>query len=81
MCYSSGSASVAGAASAAGADVSSAAGSSAAGASGAAGAADASDAFAPSAYNLSTKYTNLEVYMNELVCGCFPAGANAGNTR
>ena len=39
------------------------------------------DAFAPSAYNLSTKYTNLEVYMNELVSGCFPAGANAGNTR
>lgn len=39
------------------------------------------DAFAPSAYNLSTKYTNLEVYMNELVSGCFPAGANAGSTR
>ncbi len=34
--------------------------------------------FKPNAYNLSAKYTNLEVYMNSLVSGCFPAGANAG---
>jgi hypothetical protein len=34
--------------------------------------------FKPSAYNLTAKYTNLEVYMNSLVVGTFPAGANAG---
>ena len=37
--------------------------------------------FKPSAYNLTAKYTNLEVYLNELVCGTFPAGAKATETR
>ncbi len=32
-------------------------------------------------YKLTEKYTNLEVYLNELVKGCFPAGANASATR
>ena len=38
-------------------------------------------AFKPNAYNLSAKYTNLEVYLNSLVTATFPAGAGAGNTR
>ena len=37
--------------------------------------------FKPSAYNLTAQYTNLEVYLNELVCGTFPAGAKATETR
>lgn len=37
--------------------------------------------FKPNAYNLTAKYTNLEVYLNELVCGTFPAGAKATETR
>ena len=37
--------------------------------------------FKPSAYNLTAKYTNLEVYMNSLVVGTFPAGANAGSIK
>lgn len=37
--------------------------------------------FKPSAYNLTAKYTNLDVYLNELVCGTFPAGAKATETR
>lgn len=32
-------------------------------------------------YSLTEKYTNLEVYLNELVKDCFPAGANASITR
>lgn len=32
-------------------------------------------------YNLSARYTNLEVYMNELVVECFPAAAGAAETR
>ena len=39
------------------------------------------DAFQPSAYNITGHYTNLEVYMNELVSGTFPSGANATDTR
>lgn len=31
----------------------------------------------PNGYNLSARYSNLEVYLNELVSGTFPAGANA----
>lgn len=34
-----------------------------------------------SQYILSSKYTNLEVYLNELVSSTFPAGANATETR
>ena len=37
--------------------------------------------FRPNGYNLSAKYTNMEVYLNELVTGTFPAGANASATR
>ena len=37
--------------------------------------------FRPNGYNLSAKYTNLEVYMNELVASTFPAGAGANKTR
>lgn len=37
--------------------------------------------FTPFAYTLSAKYTNLEVYMNELVSGTFPSKANATVTR
>lgn len=37
--------------------------------------------FRPNGYNLSAKYSNLEVYLNELVAGTFPAGANASATR
>lgn len=33
------------------------------------------------AYNLSAHYTNLEVYLNELVVNTFPSGANASATR
>lgn len=33
--------------------------------------------FSPSAYNLTAQYTNLEVYLNSLVTGTFPAGAKA----
>jgi hypothetical protein len=33
--------------------------------------------FKPNAYNLSSKYTNLEVYLNSLVTGTFPTGAKA----
>lgn len=33
--------------------------------------------FRPNGYNLSSKYTNLEVYLNSLVTGTFPAGAGA----
>ena len=39
------------------------------------------EAFTPSAYNLTSRYTNLEVYMNELVKDTFPSGANASATR
>lgn len=38
-------------------------------------------AFKPGAYNISAKYTNLEIYLNELVKGTFPAKANASATR
>lgn len=38
-------------------------------------------AFKPNAYNLSAKYTNLEVYLNSLVTGTFPAGAKATDTK
>lgn len=34
--------------------------------------------FNPSAYNLTAKYTNIEVYLNSLVINTFPNGANAG---
>jgi len=37
--------------------------------------------FKPNAYNITGKYTNLEVYMNELVMATFPTGANASATR
>jgi hypothetical protein len=37
--------------------------------------------FRSNGYNLSAKYTNLEVYMNELVASTFPAGAGANKTR
>lgn len=37
--------------------------------------------FKPNAYNITGKYTNLEVYMNELVMATFPSGANASATR
>ena len=37
--------------------------------------------FKPNAYNITGKYTNLEVYMNELVKETFPGGANASATR
>lgn len=37
--------------------------------------------FSPSAYNLSAKYTNLEVYLNSLVTGTFPAGAKATDIK
>lgn len=33
--------------------------------------------FKPGAYNLTARYTNLEVYLNGLVSGTFPAGAKA----
>jgi hypothetical protein len=33
--------------------------------------------FKPNAYNLTAKYTNLEVYLNSLVTGTFPTGAKA----
>lgn len=33
--------------------------------------------FKPNAYNITAKYTNLEVYINSLVTKTFPAGANA----
>ena len=39
------------------------------------------EAFQPSAYNITSQYTNLEVYMNELVINTFPSGANASSTR
>ena len=39
------------------------------------------EAFTPSAYNITGQYTNLEVYMNELVMDTFPLGANASATR
>ena len=39
------------------------------------------EAFLPTAYNLSARYTNLEVYMNELVSKMFPEGAGADITR
>ena len=37
--------------------------------------------FKPNAYNITGKYTNLEVYLNELVVNTFPSGANAGSIR
>lgn len=37
--------------------------------------------FRSNGYNLSSKYTNLEVYLNELVSGTFPTGAGADKTR
>jgi hypothetical protein len=37
--------------------------------------------FKPNAYNITGKYTNLEVYLNELVKENFPSGANASATR
>lgn len=39
------------------------------------------DAFHPTAYNITSQFTNLEVYMNELVASTFPAGAGANKTR
>ena len=38
-------------------------------------------AFKPNAYNLSAKYTNLEVYLNSLVSNTFPTGAKATEIR
>lgn len=35
----------------------------------------------PLSYNISNRYTNLEVYMNELVVNTFPDAANANSTR
>ena len=37
--------------------------------------------FKPNAYNLSSKYTNLEVYMNSLVQNTFPTGAKATDIK
>ena len=37
--------------------------------------------FKPNAYNITGKYTNLEVYLNELVIATFPSGAKATATR
>lgn len=37
--------------------------------------------FKPTAYNLSAKYTNLEVYLNSLVSATFPAGAKATDIK
>ena len=37
--------------------------------------------FRPHIYNITGKYTNLEVYLNELVKTTFPAGAKADATR
>ncbi len=37
--------------------------------------------FKPGAYNLTAKYTNLEVYLNSLVSNTFPAGAKATEIR
>ena len=34
--------------------------------------------FQPGAYNLTNKYSNIEVYLNSLVISTFPNGANAG---
>ena len=34
--------------------------------------------FKPGAYNLTNKYSNIEVYLNSLVISTFPNGANAG---
>lgn len=35
----------------------------------------------PLSYNISNRYTNLEIYMNELVVNTFPNAANANSTR
>ena len=35
----------------------------------------------PLSYNISNRYTNLEIYMNELVVNTFPDAANANSTR
>ena len=37
--------------------------------------------FKPSAYNITCKYTNLEVYLNELVVKTFPSGAGAATVK
>ena len=37
--------------------------------------------FKPNAYNITGKYTNLEVYLNELVVNTFPSGAGAENYK
>lgn len=37
--------------------------------------------FNPGAYNLSAQYTNLEVYLNDLVKGTFPSGAGADKIK
>ena len=37
--------------------------------------------FNPSSYNITGKYTNLEVYLNELVVKTFPSGAGAANIK
>ena len=37
--------------------------------------------FYANSYNLSSKYTNLEVYLNSLVTGCFPTGAGASEIK
>jgi len=37
--------------------------------------------FRPNGYNLSARYSNLEVYLNSLVTGTFPAGANASAVK
>lgn len=37
--------------------------------------------FRPNIYNLSSKYTNLEVYLNSLVVNTFPAGAGASEIK
>jgi hypothetical protein len=34
--------------------------------------------FKPGAYNLTNKYSNIEVYLNSLIISTFPNGANAG---
>jgi hypothetical protein len=37
--------------------------------------------FRPNGYNLSAQYTNLEVYLNDLVKGTFPSGAGADKIK
>ena len=37
--------------------------------------------FKPNVYNITGKYTNLEVYLNSLVTGTFPSGAGASEIK